>query len=137
VSYDCCSCAALDESCIFCTCYHLQAAALIQYSAVTLLTFCYADLLQELACEYGFSFDILTADLDERSIGDRASSPEQLVTLLARAKADALKPQLEARAPKEKPKFLITCDQVVVHEGRILEKPQNAAEVGHSQSFLA
>ena len=86
--------------------------------------------MQELADEYGFNFDILTADLDERSIGDRASSPEQLVTLLARAKADALMPQLEARPAEERPKFLITCDQVVVHQGRILEKPENADEVG-------
>ncbi len=79
---------------------------------------------------YGFSFDILTADLDERSIGDRAASPEQLVTLLAKAKADALMPRLMDRPAHERPRFLITCDQVVVHKGKILEKPQNADEVG-------
>ena len=93
-------------------------------------TSCPAALLQELADVYGFSFDILTADLDERSIGDRAESPENLVTLLAKAKADALMPQLMARAAQEMPRFLITCDQVVVHNGKILEKPQNADEVG-------
>lgn len=82
-----------------------------------------------MADQYGFSFDILTADLDERSIGDRADSPEQLVTMLAKAKADALMPQLEARPAQERPRFLITCDQVVVHKGRILEKPESADEV--------
>ncbi|CAL5225447.1 g8265 [Coccomyxa viridis] len=87
------------------------------------------DLLQELADVYGFSFDILTADLDERSIGDRAASPEHLVTLLAKAKADALMPQLMDRPAHERPRFLITCDQVVVHKGKVLEKPQNADEV--------
>lgn len=90
----------------------------------------HVDLLQELADVYGFSFDILTADLDERSIGDRAASPEHLVTLLAKAKADALMPQLMDRPAHERPRFLITCDQVVVHKGKVLEKPQNADEVG-------
>jgi septum formation protein len=32
------------------------------------------------------------------------------------------------------PTFLITCDQVVVHEGRILEKPEDAAE---ARAFIA
>ena len=63
-------------------------------------------LLQELADVYGFSFDILTADLDERSIGDRAASPEQLVTLLAKAKADALMPRLMDRPAHERPQIL-------------------------------
>ena len=89
----------------------------------------HTELLQELADQYGFSFDILTADLDERSIGSRAGSPEQLVTMLAKAKADALMPQLEARPAQERPRFLITCDQVVVHKGRVLEKPESANEV--------
>ena len=92
----------------------------------------HAALLQELADVYGFCFDILTADLDERSIGDRAASPEQLVTVLAKAKADALMLQLMGRRAQERPRFLITCDQVVVHKGRILEKPENADEVGWS-----
>ena len=96
----------------------------------------HAALLQELADVYGFSFDILTADLDERSIGDRAASPEQLVTLLAKAKADALMPQLMGRPAHERPRFLITCDQVVVHKGRILEKPENTDEVSWS-SYLS
>ena len=52
------------------------------------------------------------------------------MTLLAKAKADALMPQLMDRPAHERPRFLITCDQVVVHKGKILEKPQNADEVG-------
>ena len=101
----------------------------LQQSLLTCVIIFHAALLQELANKYGFSFDILTADLDERSIGDRADSPEHLVTLLAKAKADALMPQLLARPASEIPRFLITCDQVVVHKEKILEKPENADEV--------
>ena len=89
----------------------------------------HTELLQEMADQYGFSFAILTANLDERSIGNRAGSPQQLVTMLAKAKADALMPQLKARPAQEQPRFLITCDQVVVHKGRVLEKPESANEV--------
>ena len=86
--------------------------------------------MQELATQHGFSFDTITADIDERAIGDRSASasPEELVLKLARAKAHAILGKLEPLHPGS-PAYLITCDQVVVHEGRILEKPENAAEV--------
>ncbi|KAK9916784.1 hypothetical protein WJX75_006979 [Coccomyxa subellipsoidea] len=40
-------------------------------------------LLLELSQEYGFDFDIMTAEIDERSLGDRTKNPEQLVLQLA------------------------------------------------------
>ena len=85
--------------------------------------------MEELAAEYGFNFDILTADIDERAIGDRSASPEQLVLNLGRAKAEAILKKLPA--PPQPLHFLITCDQVVVHEGKVLEKPETAEEVLH------
>ena len=86
--------------------------------------------MHELATQYGFSFDTLTADIDERAIGDRSASasPEELVLKLARAKAEAILGKMELEQPGT-PAYLITCDQVVVHIGRILEKPEDAAEV--------
>ena len=91
--------------------------------------------MQELASQHGFSFDTATADIDERAIGDRSASasPEELVLKLARAKAQAILGKLELPQPGV-PAFLITCDQVVVHDGRILEKPEDAAEVHSSPS---
>lgn len=78
--------------------------------------------------EMGFNVQIRVADIDEQAIGDREVwSPESLVMELARAKATAVLNrytdlnQLNAR-------FLITGDQVVVHENRILEKPRDLDE---------
>lgn len=50
---------------------------------------------------------VLTADIDERAIGDRSSNPEGLVLELARAKAAAIAQKL---TPSQKV-LLITCDQ--------------------------
>ena len=72
---------------------------------------------------------VLTADIDERAIGDRSSNPEGLVLELARAKAAAIAQKL---TPSQKV-LLITCDQVVVHEGKILEKPTTEKEVRNSK----
>jgi septum formation protein len=87
----------------------------------------------------GFVYRVVTADIDEKAL--RAPQPEQLVMQLAHAKADAILAKLEsgedsgaaaaaAATPGETapPSFLVTCDQVVVHEGRILEKPETADE---------
>lgn len=86
-------------------------------------------LLQELSQEYGFDFNILTADIDERGIGDRTRNPETLVSQLASAKAQSLVQQLQC-IQQDAMHLLITCDQVVVSSnGTILEKPLNADEV--------
>ena len=65
-----------------------------------------------------------TADLDERALGDRSQAPDVLVKLLAHAKAEAIR----AKLPRSKA-VLVTCDQVVVHQGVIREKPVSEDEV--------
>ncbi|CAM9175705.1 unnamed protein product [Discosporangium mesarthrocarpum] len=82
--------------------------------------------------EMGFKPLIRTADIDEKAIGDRAADPRDLVLELGLAKAAALLPTLRLQAEKDEldgARLLLTGDQVVVHEGRILEKPANFEEV--------
>lgn len=88
----------------------------------------------------GLSYEVVTADIDEKALRD--PKPEVLVAQLAHAKADAIVAKLRAAAAAAAatgdaanasattppPSYLITCDQVVVHEGRILEKPESADE---------
>jgi septum formation protein len=76
---------------------------------------------RKLLAELGAEFEVLVSDIDEKAI--RCAEPEKLVTALARAKAEALIPKLD------KDTLLITSDQVVVVDGRILEKPESAEEV--------
>jgi septum formation protein len=88
-------------------------------------------LMDELAAAEGFSYAVETADIDEKAL--RAADPRALVLLLAHAKADAIVARMAAAAaaapiPPPLAGLLLTCDQVVVHERRILEKPADAAE---------
>ena len=78
----------------------------------------------------GYTFSILKADIDERSLGNRAdaSRASELVLLLANAKADAILPQIPEAYKTE---ILLTADQVVVHDNRILEKPKDRMEAQH------
>ena len=73
----------------------------------------------------GYTFTVMAADIDERAI--RFEDPGALTLALARAKADALLPQIH------EPALLITSDQVVVWQGTIREKPQHAEE---ARAFL-
>uniref|UniRef100_A0A0G4GMM6 Maf-like protein n=1 Tax=Chromera velia CCMP2878 TaxID=1169474 RepID=A0A0G4GMM6_9ALVE len=83
--------------------------------------------------EMGLRYRTEIADLDERAIGDRENqSPEEIVTLLGKAKADVIMSQLKPEEEAEGT-LLITGDQVVVCEGKILEKPGSAEE---ARSFL-
>jgi septum formation protein len=75
------------------------------------------------------------ADIDEKAI--RRDVPEELVMALAHAKAAAIRARLTAAAPPPPkaaagvhalPALLITSDQVVVHAGAILEKPESAEQ---------
>jgi septum formation protein len=69
----------------------------------------------------GYTFDVLVSSFDEKSI--RNDDPYILTLLLAQAKADALLPAIH------EPAVLITSDQVVVCNKRILEKPENPEDV--------
>lgn len=85
----------------------------------------------------GYHFDVVKADIDERAIGDRSDGhlepTKVLVDLLANAKADAILAKLQNPMNAEKygslmGRPLITCDQVVICNGHVLEKPLNEDE---------
>ncbi|KAL3372120.1 hypothetical protein AABB24_008584 [Solanum stoloniferum] len=106
--------------------------------------------------DMGYEFTTMSADIDEKAI--RKEKPEDLVMALAEAKADAIiskfrkienlekdvNPTIlvaadtaEAIIPRvsigesegdAEPTLLITCDQVVVYEGVVREKPSSEAE---------
>lgn len=69
-------------------------------------------------------------DIDERSIGNRseAGGAESLVKLLANEKADAILEKFYSCTDCSHEEFLITADQVVTFQGRILEKPITTEE---------
>ncbi|XAR64124.1 hypothetical protein NMG60_11024349 [Bertholletia excelsa] len=83
---------------------------------------------RKLLAEMGYDFTVMTADIDEKSI--RNENPEELVMALAEAKAEAIISRLPIDDYKEEtePSVLITCDQVVVYEGTIREKPSSKEE---------
>jgi septum formation protein len=102
--------------------------------------------MDSLASQYSFKYEVLKADIDEKAV--RHDSPRDLVLALAHAKADALLQKLAAENSSSSSSstaaggaadgssnssssggtFLITCDQVVVHDGQIREKPEDVAE---------
>ena len=67
--------------------------------------------------EMGIFFETIAPYIDEKSI--RSDDPEELTLLLARAKAEALLPQIA------NPALLITSDQVTLCAGEIREKPES------------
>ena len=94
----------------------------MQLPALLLIVLNGAAIMKELAKEYCFQFETARADIDEQAIGQRSSGPDQLVRLLAHAKAAAIREQLQRSSPAREG-LLITCDQVVVVKGSIREKP--------------
>ncbi|XP_072973471.1 uncharacterized protein [Typha angustifolia] len=79
--------------------------------------------------EMGYEFEIMTADIDEKGI--RREKPEELVMVLAEAKADAIISRMKIadfRDEGTEATLLITSDIVVVHEGIIREKPTTKEE---------
>jgi len=76
--------------------------------------------MNELAQECGFVFDVMSPDIDEKAI--RFDDPKDLVMAIANAKADALVSKIK------EPAILICSDQVVVFEGKIREKPVDAIQ---------
>ena len=92
--------------------------------------------MKGLAQEYGFKYETVTADIDEQALGDRTADPAALVTLLAQAKADAICKKMRDRDANPSTGLLITCDQVVVCQDQIREKPTSAQEVQFTLWFL-
>lgn len=85
-------------------------------------------IMDELRQEHNLpAYEVLTADIDEKAI--RHDAPEQLVMALGRAKRDAIMAKVKASS-QDQPEngLLITCDQVVVHDNKILEKPESEEE---------
>lgn len=85
--------------------------------------------MQELATDYGFDYEIATADIDEQALGDRQQSPAALVALLAQAKAEAITNKLQKAESAPLHGYLLTCDQVVVCQDVIREKPDSEEQV--------
>ncbi len=85
--------------------------------------------MKELAQQYGFQYVTVTADIDEQALGDRTSDPAELVTLLAQAKADAICACMRDDSAAELQGLLLTCDQVVIYQGTIREKPTSMQQV--------
>ena len=83
-------------------------------------------IMDELRQEHNLPpYEVITANIDEKAI--RHDAPEQLVMALGRAKRDAIMAKMKAAQDHQKG-LLITCDQVVVHDDRILEKPESEEE---------
>jgi septum formation protein len=75
---------------------------------------------QGIVCQLGWPFTILIADIDEKAV--RHQVPEEMVVLIAKAKAEAILPKIT------QPSILITADQVVRCNGEIREKPTDAKQ---------
>jgi len=89
--------------------------------------------------EMGIPYRIVVRPINEKEIGDRddGSDPSSLVTELAKAKGDHLVHSLlnddemkrEIAVENEKEGWVVlTADQVVMHNGSILEKPESLEE---------
>lgn len=85
--------------------------------------------MKELAQEYEFEYDVVTADIDEQALGDRTADPAKLVTLLAQAKAVAICERMQSTNALPLTGLLLTSDQVVICQNRIREKPTSTEEV--------
>lgn len=99
--------------------------------------------MDQLCKEYSFGYEVIKADIDEKAI--RHEQPQQLVLALAHAKADAIIHKLQQQHMEQQQQqqqdeqqkhgigssmagLLVTCDQVVVHEDTIREKPADVSE---------
>lgn len=88
--------------------------------------------------EMNIPFHKLVREIDERSVGDRSKdAPSELVLLLAKAKMDHLIDEIQAgNCSGDLPAGLtsnnewvvLTGDQVVTHDGNILEKPDSIVQ---------
>ena len=91
--------------------------------------------------EMGINFQVIKRPIDEQGIGDRKNdTPHNLVLTLAKAKADFLISEIQAGRcndeliEQQTQWIVLTGDQVVVHQGEILEKPES---VDQAKDFCA
>ncbi len=70
------------------------------------------------------SIQFLSPDIDEKAI--RNADPERLCQMIAEAKCDAILKNHSKRLPQDA--IVITCDQIVVCDGEIREKPTSEEE---------
>ncbi|MBU2546508.1 MAG: Maf family protein [Gammaproteobacteria bacterium] len=75
---------------------------------------------QAILSRAGYSFEVISADIDEKQI--RYEYPSQLTMAIARAKADDLLKKIKT------PALLVTSDTVVTCNGEIFEKPNDEEE---------
>jgi septum formation protein len=75
---------------------------------------------KKLFSELGLEFETVSPDIDEKAI--RRERPEDLVLAIAEAK------NLAVRGRLSEPAIVVTSDQVVVADGKVLEKPRDRAE---------
>lgn len=80
---------------------------------------------QQLLTSYGFEYDIIKPNVDEKTIRD--SNPKKLVLKLAHAKNKAVCRQLSS------PAIVLTADQVVSFNNQIREKPK---DIDEAREFL-
>ena len=92
--------------------------------------------MKELAQEYDFEYEVVTADIDEQALGDRTADPAKLVTLLAQAKAAAICARMQSTNAVPLTGFLLTSDQVVICKNSIREKPTSIEEVSFESIAL-
>ena len=82
--------------------------------------------------EMGIEYELIVRSIDEKGLGDRNGDPSELVLTLAKAKGDYLVSCLNADPellPSSSSGFIVlTADQVVTHDGSILEKPESIEE---------
>ncbi|MBU0745094.1 MAG: Maf family protein [Gammaproteobacteria bacterium] len=81
---------------------------------------------KQILTRMGYKFSVMDPNIDEKRI--RNKDPKKLVINLAYAKANALLPKIK------QPSVLITADQVVICNNKILEKPKDKKE---AKKFLA
>lgn len=79
----------------------------------------------------GYEFEVIPSYIDEKQI--RFEDPVKLTLALATAKAEALLPKIK----NDEGIILITSDQVVVCNGKILEKPADEKEAREYMDMYA
>ena len=88
-------------------------------------------LVEQAAKEHNFEFEIQKADINEKALPRQNADPSALVLTLGRYKAASIYKSLTETNNQEdlRNSYLVTGDQVVVFQGCIREKPEDAEQV--------